>query len=756
MQKQKTQGQTRTQTRTDRDLLRIATFILFDAVLFHEALAGGNPSATGVISLRKATQPLQTFLDKEWGKILRIDYAPVFSLAREVLLTFPSSPNTEAILKEVTDAAIGVVSSGVLLRQDFMGRVYHRLLLHTTGHFYATYYTSIPAASLLANLAIKTPNPNWDFKDLEGIARLRVIDPACGSGTLLSATYSAIKDQFVLARPANLDLVGLHRLLVEQVLSGWDVLDYAAHLTLTTLSMHSNLVRIDKSNIYTVPAGIDDTGVHLGSLDYLWSQQRLTGRGFSAIPVQQSLAERLPQDIAVGDYDLVIMNPPFSRSAKPNIKFGYSTEDTRAKMSDELRRLAAQNQISGIGQAGLGAYFMLLALKLVRPEGRIAVVIPRALLSGVSWRKVREHFEEACEIEYIVSNYDPGNAQEGIEPWNWSENTALGEVLIIARKTEMLPDERSCTFINLWHKPKNEVEGLITSHQITRARELPADISIEQWQPLTLQKKTIGSLYRVPQSSLARNWLAPCVFADPHLNALVLKCMDQKLPCIPLKQIAKKLGVDIKQVKDHFAPADRTTPYPMVWGHQGAMNTILLHSEHLGWGRPKRGKSSQQLYNVGAATVLIAERPHLSTEALLAMTTPSKVLTTAFWEVHLKDDRYVAPLLLWANSTYGILQFLACATSSMGDIFKMKKDQLQDMPIGDPSRLNVAKCEELLTQVGKKAFARYGEEFAGAARSSGVRLEIDQFLQQSLDLPPITQQHYELLAKDPVVVKRRV
>src|SRR5437667_12515226 len=54
-------SRTRTQTRTDRDLLRIATFILFDAAVYHEGLSGTGAIA-GVISLRQACTPLQWFL----------------------------------------------------------------------------------------------------------------------------------------------------------------------------------------------------------------------------------------------------------------------------------------------------------------------------------------------------------------------------------------------------------------------------------------------------------------------------------------------------------------------------------------------------------------------------------------------------------------------------------------------------------------------------------------------------------------------
>jgi len=744
-----------TQSETDRDLLRVATFILFDAAVFHEALASNSAR---VASLRKATSPLQRFLDAEWGNILRIDYAPVFNLARDVLQAFPTSPDTESVLRKLIDTAIGAVSSGVLLRHDFMGRVYHKLLLRTTAHFYATYYTSIPAAWLLSNLVIKSPHPSWRLDSVASIGAFRVIDPACGSGTLLSATYMALKDKYILARPLSLDLDDLHKALVERVLHGWDILDFATHLTLTTLTLHSNRVTIQDCNVLTLDAGVGkDDRIYLGSLDYLHDQQQLVGRGFMPPARQQSLEGARERDIAPVDYDVVIMNPPFSRSAKPNRKFGYSTPDVRQRMAEALRKLTRDIGASGIGQAGLGAYFMLLGLRLAKRDGRIGIVIPRSTLSGVSWGKVRADYMQKCEIEYIVSNYDPGKREDGIEPWCWSENTNLGEVLIVARRTDH-PDPQSFTmYVNLWNKPKNEIEALLVSHQVTRSRDrFSATLLEEEWLPITLRDRTVGTIYRIPRATLSRNWLLPCVFANPELNALVLRTFSKSMPCVALGQLTTHLGVDIKQVKDHFARSDRKTTYALVWGHQAVMNTIRLDPEHVGYGRPKGGAKSGTLHADGASSLLIAERPHLSTEALLAMKAPEAVLTTAFWEVRPKREVWSAPILLWLNSTYGFLQYLGCATSSMGDIFKMKKDQLEAAPVVDPAKIDLHECAEMLKRVGREAFLPFKDEFARAATGAGPRRRLDDFFGKALQLPPLSRKHYELLSQDPMITKQRL
>jgi hypothetical protein len=127
----------------------------------------------------------------------------------------------------------------------------------------------------------------------------------------------------------------------------------------------------------------------LGSLDLLSHTKAIVGKGFTTPAKPKGMEggrERYVQsDEEIGKYDLVIMNPPFSRSAKPNRKFGYSRPDLRKLMNKALGDLAREIGAGGIGQAGLGAHFMLLGLHLAKTDGRVAVVIPRAMLSGVSW-----------------------------------------------------------------------------------------------------------------------------------------------------------------------------------------------------------------------------------------------------------------------------------------------------------------------------------------------------------------------------------
>jgi len=620
----------------------------------------------------------------------------------------------------------------------------------------------------LAHLIFKTKNKHWDFSDLNKISTLKIIDPACGSGTLLSASYTALKDRYILSRPASLDLRALHKLCMEDVLHGWDILDYAAHLTLTTLALHNYRAAFSKENIYVLPIGVGIKGVvRLGSLDYL-SQQILMAKTLHPI-IRKGLEEQREEEIEPPQCDIVIMNPPFTRSAKPNVKFGYTEAQVKTAMNRALAKLTQDLGMEGIGQAGLGAYFMLLADKLLKVHGRVGVVIPRAILSGVSWGKVRKFLERDYTIEYIISNYDPGDADHGVEPWNWSENTNLGEVLIIARKVpqanlrnwktdkETIESEDSVTYVGFWKKPRNEVESLLLSQQTVHGRQkLSKTIKDGEWASLTLNGTHVGAFYQFPQKLLKRNWLFPCLFANPELNRLVVQLLDGGLPTINLSTLVSALGIDIKQVKTHFSKTNAHTLYKLLWGQQASMSTMFLDSGQLGFGKAKQGAKSAELHKQHQSSLLISERPHLNNDCVLALETQDPVLATAFWEIQLTQKEYRPLVLLWVNSTLGFLHYLSISTNSMGEIFKTKKEQLSRLPIVDPHRIDLHKCARLYETHKESKFFAFPKEFALATQGKGLKKILDDFFIKSLRLDLDLTPYYEMLAKEPILTLKRL
>src|SRR3990172_1116534 len=162
---------------------KIAGLTLVNALVFQEVLADYESQ---VQHLRQTLQPndaITAFAD-HWEYILtQINYYPIFHVAHQLLLALPSNPDSEKALRSLAKTALEIVQQRAALRHDLMGRVYHRLLAE--AKYLGTYYTSVPAATLLLKIALQPERWRLDWGDIGQLPTFRVGDLACGTGTLL-------------------------------------------------------------------------------------------------------------------------------------------------------------------------------------------------------------------------------------------------------------------------------------------------------------------------------------------------------------------------------------------------------------------------------------------------------------------------------------------------------------------------------------------------------------------------------------------
>ena len=149
-----------------------------------------------------------------WDHILGIDYKPIFGMAHDLVGQL-SEVEAASVLEECEKAVSAVLATGVVGRHDLSGRIFNQLI--SERKLLAAYYTSIPASTLLAGLALSAERwKGLDWRNPEEIAELRVVDPACGTGTLLMAAYRQMVQNHQNAAPLGSDEAILHNLLVEK------------------------------------------------------------------------------------------------------------------------------------------------------------------------------------------------------------------------------------------------------------------------------------------------------------------------------------------------------------------------------------------------------------------------------------------------------------------------------------------------------------------------------------------------------------
>ena len=698
---------------------RMAMTVLINALIFHEALAeagfrierqrppppgevsrsdGGGPPHEG-----RRVHPLSHFRDSdysyrrdaltdEWNLILDVNYWPIFATAREILIKLPIATVGD-VLQPLWNAANQLVQGGVTKSHDLTGVIFQRLI--ADRKFLATFYTRPAAAALLAGLAIPADRApgGAEWGDEETIAALQIGDFACGTGTLLSAAYQRIS---LLHELNGGDPRKLHAPMMKHGLVGLDVLNIAVHLTAATLAGAHPDVPFDGECLLTMPYGGDAASI--GSLELL-AEHVSPNMIDDAAAV--TAGGRRPEDVrdlmtqvGHGQFDLVIMNPPFTRQGGQeaervgigNAAFAaFETErKTQDAMQKQLRRVSGAERL-GSGNAGMAAHFVDLGLRKLRPGGTLARVLPLSSMSGLTWEPVRKAIRERCAATTVVTI-----SAEDTHERSFSADTGMAECLLVTCKRTI--DDRAsddATFAILNQQPASTSLGAEAAIQMDRAQHSGglgsiAD-SIDQSLPMRLGEQHFGSVVRAPipksgpwpMVGVTDQTLAQAAFA--LTNGAIVQVGQPATAGIPLEVVRMRniarvgpYHLDIRSdLTDgsprgpfqHIMPAQSPEPtYPMLWAHD-APNERELIVDPDSEGHIKSWPSDQPKVDKRAADIwATATRAHyngdlqFNAQSIIIAMTQQKCLGGRAWPSMIfsrPTHEYV--FSLWCNSTLGLL-----------------------------------------------------------------------------------------------------
>ena len=659
---------------------RMAMAIVANALTFHAMISEEHDIKSLDRLHSEAGNLLLGAVLEEWTHIMtEINYWPIFNIARDILCHMPGKLAAR-ILKLLAKTAEELVALGVTRSHDLSGRMFQRLI--SDRKFLATFYTSPPAAALLTELAIARLDVDWG--DPKKIKSLRIGDLACGTGTLLVSAYNAVLGRH---RRQGGDDRKIHSAMIEEALVAADIMPASTHLTISMLSSVHPACTFQKTQVHTLHYGEGAEGsnlpVGIGSLDLIASEgtQDLFATGVKVIQGRGKGRKIESREVLRGfslshnSLDAVVMNPPFTRPTNheqtgvpvPSFAGFATSDDEQGEMSRRLRDICKKlYEPAGHGNAGLASNFIDLAHTKLRPGGVFAMVLPQAFLQGESWAASRHLMARHYEKIMIISI-----AAEKAEDKSFSADTSMGEILLLARK-RMVPQDSSeelaeVDYVTLKQKPQSVVDATEMARSISGTGKNTR---------VKVGGDTAGSAIRsvLSQGGCASVLDASLAHAAMSLQSGLLMLPRRRskiaLPMTTLESLGARgrghrdiNGVasdgtsrgpfDILAIEDFEQPT-----YPVLWAHHaGRERKIIVAPDCAGSVRVDMERDADKVWRT-ATKLHFSLDFGLSSQSLAACCTQEPTIGGRAWpNFKLGKVRHEAAMVLWANTTLGLMMF---------------------------------------------------------------------------------------------------
>ncbi|MGK7311237.1 MAG: hypothetical protein ACN0LA_03275 [Candidatus Longimicrobiales bacterium M2_2A_002] len=682
---------------------RMAMTVIANALVFHAALAEAEMLVEDDDEQRPVKSPrefrsngvfLPTPLTDEWRRILVVNYWPIFHTAGALLDQLPTK-TAAVVVGELWSTAEGLIAGGVTRSHDLTGIVFQRLI--ADRKFLATYYTRPAGAALLSGLAMPIEEPLGADKwaDGDALAQIRIGDFACGTGTLLSTAYQRLSllHEVHEGQPRE-----MHPVMMKQGLVGLDVLNVAVHLTAAMLAGTHPDTPFEGECLLTMPYGEHDWGVSVGSLELLEEQpmfEMMQAAAHTAGGRGEEQVRNLLERVGHGHFDLVIMNPPFTRHGaregdrtmvhNPAFAAFEATEEEQNRLSAHVRHLDRNG--CGHGHAGLASYFVDLAHRKTASGGTVALVLPLSSMSGTSWEKTRDRWR----VDYsslLVTTI----SERGTHSRSFSADTGMAECLVIARKESPEDGQARANFVVLNSQPQATLEGELIAQAITAEVEAGHVRTLEGGPfggtRIALGDTTVGEILNCPlpfdgpwqMVGVTDMSLGQTAHQLGQGKLWIQQMPEEKAQDIPIAKVADvsdrigphHLDLTGARIKSDglpqgpfekvagYSPGDA---YPALWNHDSKRErTLLVEPDHHCQIREVDGGTPQRLRDRAETRWETATRAHYNVDfqfnsqsLVVAMTESLAIGGTAWPSVILEHRDHEYAFSLWCNSTLGFL-----------------------------------------------------------------------------------------------------
>jgi tRNA1(Val) A37 N6-methylase TrmN6 len=746
--------------------------ILFYTLLSQAAKTAGVPERYPEIELLDKSDP-QALQEKYFEKVKAKDYEPIYGPA---LTQYFKSSEIGVQLSELIDTIAVLISK--LQVSELVGQIFQSLIPFKIRKPLGAHYTNPNAAHLLAEVSIDSSSS-------------KVMDLACGSGTLLVAAY---RKKMKLASKG--DIASLHRQFVEKDITGIDAMAFSSHLAAVNLALQQPLTDTDYVRIGTE----DSTRLHPGDTiqptSDMWPQELTQAKisdNFDEKHLHKkvvripSLSKSKVKPIDLKQVDVVIMNPPFT--SQNNL-----AEDYKNGLKRRFSIPATHKKVI-FWKTSQQVYFVLLADRFLNKNGTLAAVLPFTTFTGHAFHPL---------IEFLTKHFTVRSIVVGLGQSSFSEDTSLTECLLVASKS---PARHDCSFRlvgtklppSLW--TDNEIKTLsdaVTKEQILSNTDTYVSKVVPQ-KELLPEGQTLSLLYLRLNPDFEQAWESlQAILSNPSLPLKTVKDwfadglkMDEVyhgrdrplrlgpkaiLMCRNIERAIKNIDRLVLKSKDHssytffdrfsdktvlefpkseVAPAlrrfafldsmDITNKTDFCVSKPGkatekSMHTFYTKEMSKTFLRRLVKDSWKRIQANGSSKVAILARADLAAPGtkLIAFYSEEPYFLAGAYGYNVrgfKNETDEKLFVLWMNSSLALLQLLAKSTITRGSWVKLEQFTTEQVVLPNVSKLTKSQrinIEKMWKVFSKTTVSSLLEQFSS---SKETRLQLDSAFLELLGVP---------------------
>ena len=383
----------------------------------------------------------------------------------------------------------------------------------------------------------------------------------------------------------------------------------------------------------------------------------------------------------------------------------------------------------GHGNAGLASNFVDLAHVKTKPGGILALVLPAACLSGSSWKNVRRLLESEYKDLVVLTIAAHGQTDRA-----FSADTGMAEILVVANKCHA--GRKGCgetLFVNLYHRPRSLAEAFEMARAV---RRLPPQA--RQGRLCVGDQEIVGTYIRALLSqggcaSLRETALANAALGLETGTLRLPQGYSTPLSTIRLGTIGRKglLHRDISGKTSNGLPRgpfdiisiQGVPEYPVLWSHDAQRErSLVVLPDSEGKVRPGYDVQAVSVWKRTASRLHFNLDFRINSQSLTACLTPTKTIGGTAWPNFILDqDKWTLPLVLWANTTLGLLAFWWIGSRQQQGRARLTITQLPGLTVLDPRHLSeeqIAQAEAIFERFKEAVFLPANEAYRDETRKA--------------------------------------